>query len=92
MARGVFAAPKQGGPAYDNPIRSHARPKRFRLGATGRIVGHRGSHTGSTRPTASGFECGQTKDYPSAHIPGKFKVEMVKNRIRYCRPTHPQEN
>lgn len=90
--RGTFAAPKQGGPAYDNPIRSFARPKRFRLGARGKVAGRGGSHTGSTRPTASGFECGQERDYPSAHIPGRFKVEMPKNLIRNCRPTHPQED
>lgn len=52
----------------------------------GRMVVVMRSHTpGGSSPSRDGFECGQDQAYPSKVIPGKFRVQMPKNRVRYVR-------
>jgi hypothetical protein len=44
------------------------------------------SQTGSSKPTASGYECGQTEAYQTVALPGRFRVQMPRNRTRYVSP------
>jgi hypothetical protein len=52
----------------------------------GRTVVSMRSQTGATKPTAAGFEMNQTEAFPTKNLPGKFKVIMPRNRIRYVDP------
>lgn len=42
------------------------------------------AHThGGHSQADTGYECGQIETYPSKLIPGKFKVSMKNNRVKY---------
>lgn len=59
-----------------------------RVGRPNKSIGVPRSHAGATRPGDAGFECGQDEPYGSAHIPGKYKVQLPRNYIRYSIPVH----
>lgn len=69
-------------------------PRRRFKGKCGISVGHGNhrsvamrSHTpGGNSSARDGYECNQTEAYPSKILPGKFRVQMPKNRIRYTDP------
>lgn len=69
-------------------------PRRRFKGKRGIPIGHgshrsvamRGHTSGGHSPSRDGFECNQTEPYPSKILPGKFRVQMPRNRVRYVDP------
>lgn len=68
----------------DDIRRSHGRRRRFRGAMVHPHGGPRSHHIDHQLAKVS-HECGQTQAYQTKTIPGRFKVQLPKGRIRYVK-------